>query len=97
MHPYTMNITYRHLLLIVASLSLSACGQFGSLYLPGHGSGYYAKHPFTERPIHIVEPVTTTKPKVKPKTTTTKSAATPVTTPAPTTTPPDSTTSNTPS
>ena len=77
MHSYTMNITYRHLLLISASLSLSACGQFGSLYLPGHGSGYYAKHPFTERPIHAVEPITTTKPKVKPKTTTTKPVATP--------------------
>ena len=96
MHPYTMNITYRHLLLIVASLSLSACGQFGSLYLPGHGSGYYAKHPFTERPIHIVEPVTTTKPKVKPKTTTaTKSTATPVTTTPAATTLPDPTASNT--
>lgn len=66
MHAYTMNITYRHFLLIVASLLLSACGQFGSLYLPGHGAGYYREHPFTERPIHAVEPAQTTKTKINP-------------------------------
>jgi hypothetical protein len=54
MHPYSMNITYRHFLLVPISFLLSACGQFGNLYLPGHGSGYYHQHPFTERPTHIV-------------------------------------------
>lgn len=56
-----MNITYRHFLLIFISFLLSACGQFGSLYLPGHGAGYYQNHPFTERPTDLPPQLTTTK------------------------------------
>lgn len=49
-------------LVICVTALLCGCGQSGKLFLPGHGSGYYRTHRFTQRPTSAAATVIKSNP-----------------------------------